>query len=506
VARAGERLGLGLEATVAALAGPTGSGKSSLFNALAGHELSTVGRRRPTTSTASAAVWGDGADALLDWLEVPRRHRLDGDGAFDGLVLLDLPDFDSVERAHRLEVDRIVSLADLLVWVVDPQKYADAALHDDYLRRFAAHGAVTVVLLNQADGLDPAAADSMRSDLATLVEKDGLEGVRVQAVSARTGDGLEELRRLLASRVAAREAAVGRLAADLSTVAARLSSEVGEGSPRGIGRAARDRLLAALEQAAGLPAVVLAVERSHRRRGALATGWPLVRWLLRLRPDPLRRLRLGGTPKEAARTSLPGPTPVQLAQVSAALRTLAAEAADGLEAPWPSLVRSAATVREAELADRLDRAVAGADLRRRDPRWWTPVRGLQTLLAAAAAVGLLWLLALAAFAFLQLDDVVPVPELDGLSLPTFLLLGGLVAGLFVAFLARLANGVGARRRANAARRALRGRVADVAAELVVDPVERELEVPGRLRDTLAVAGGAKAPGRRRRAPVAAPAG
>ena len=68
VAQAGERLGLGLESTVVALAGPTGAGKSRLFNALAGEELAAVGRRRPTTSAGQAAVWGDGADALLDWL------------------------------------------------------------------------------------------------------------------------------------------------------------------------------------------------------------------------------------------------------------------------------------------------------------------------------------------------------------------------------------------------------------------------------------------------------
>ena len=48
-----------------ALGGPTGAGKSSLFNALAGEDLTAVGRRRPTTSTAAAAVWsedGDGGD------------------------------------------------------------------------------------------------------------------------------------------------------------------------------------------------------------------------------------------------------------------------------------------------------------------------------------------------------------------------------------------------------------------------------------------------------------
>ncbi|MDQ1657938.1 MAG: hypothetical protein QOD41_3021, partial [Cryptosporangiaceae bacterium] len=47
--RAGERLGLSGSHTVVALAGATGSGKSSLFNRLVGLDLSAVGVRRPTT-------------------------------------------------------------------------------------------------------------------------------------------------------------------------------------------------------------------------------------------------------------------------------------------------------------------------------------------------------------------------------------------------------------------------------------------------------------------------
>ena len=43
VEKAGSRLGLGVETTVAALAGPTGAGKSSLFNALVGDKLVEVG-------------------------------------------------------------------------------------------------------------------------------------------------------------------------------------------------------------------------------------------------------------------------------------------------------------------------------------------------------------------------------------------------------------------------------------------------------------------------------
>src|SRR5689334_7797016 len=56
--RAGERLSLSREHTVVALGGATGSGKSSLFNAIAGVDLSAVGHRRPTTGAANACVWG----------------------------------------------------------------------------------------------------------------------------------------------------------------------------------------------------------------------------------------------------------------------------------------------------------------------------------------------------------------------------------------------------------------------------------------------------------------
>ena len=61
VERAGSRLALSQDHTVVALAGSTGSGKSSLFNALARLKLSPVGVRRPTTGVAHATVWGSGS-------------------------------------------------------------------------------------------------------------------------------------------------------------------------------------------------------------------------------------------------------------------------------------------------------------------------------------------------------------------------------------------------------------------------------------------------------------
>ena len=478
ISKAGARLGLGLEVTVVALAGPTGAGKSLLFNALTGTELAAVGRRRPTTSVSQAAAWGSGADALLDWLAIPRRHRLEANG-LDGLVLLDLPDFDSVETAHRLEVDRVVALADLVVWVVEPQKYADAVLHERYLRPLRSHAAAMAVVLNQADVLPPAEVAACREDLERLLAEDQLRNVPLVVVSARTGEGLSHLRRLIGERVAARDAAVARLAADVDAVAGALAERCGDGKSAGVQREDRDRLVAALADAAGVPGIVAAVGAAHRRRGALATGWPFVRWIRRFRPDPLRRLRLPDAPQPALRTSLPPPTDVQRAQVAMAARTLADRAAGALPAPWPSLVREAAVRNDDNVADRLDRAVAGADLHMTRPRWWTVAAASQRMLAAAVAAGMVWLLALAILGYLRVDDVVPLPEIRGIPIPTWLLIGGVAVGLALALLARLVNGFGARRRSRAAGRSLRRQIEDVAQELVIGPVEEELAAHDR---------------------------
>ncbi len=501
--RAAGRMRLSAEHTVVGIAGATGSGKSSTFNALTGLELSAVGVRRPTTSWATACVWGsDGAEELLEWLGIPPRHQttresmLDTrreDRDLDGVVLLDLPDHDSTEVAHHLEVDRLVLLTDLLVWVLDPQKYADAAIHDRYLAPLRTHGDVMVVVLNHIDTVPEDRRDAMVADVRRLLEADGLGQVPVYAVSARHDLGIGDLRGELVRRVRDKAATRSRVEADLRSMAARLDEASGSGRPRSLTSERVERLDAALCDAAGVPTVVAAVERSTHQRAARATGWPVVSWLGRLRPDPLKRLHLdlGESGRElvsSARTSLPQTTLVQRARVDTEVRAVSDEASAGLGRPWAEAVRRASTSRIDDLGDRLDAAVTATDLGVAKLPWWaTLVRSLQWLLLAVGVAGLVWLVALAAASFLGLPEVT-APSVGGLPAPTLMLVGGVLLGVVLAALSRLLVRATARSRARSARQRLESAVHEVSEELVVAPVEAELAAYTAFRAGLEVAG------------------
>jgi GTP-binding protein EngB required for normal cell division len=488
VDQADRRLAISGSATVVALAGATGSGKSSIFNALSGTTLATVGVRRPTTAHAMASSWGDeSAEDLLDWLQIPRRHALETDptmaGALDGLVLLDLPDHDSTEVDHRMEVDRLVQLVDMLIWVVDPQKYADAAIHDRYLKPLAKHSDVMMIVLNQVDKLSTGQREQCLKDLRRLLAFEGLDRVPVMAVSAATGEGIDGLRETLAMQVAEKQAAALRLAADVSVAAAKLSEASGTTKLTPLSQSSMNQLTTQVAIAAGVPVVTEAVGKAWRMRGSLATGWPVLAWMAKFKPDPLRRLHLdrlgvGRRRKEidpagVGRTSLPATSGVQKSRVDTALRTLADQAAQGLTRGWADQIKRAARSAEDALPDRVDRAVATTDLDlARHRRWWQVVRVLQWLLVATVIVGLGWLGLSFLLAYLQLP---PLPEVRWWELPapTVLAIGGVLSGLLLAGLARIGVEVGARRRVAKARQSLRAAIARVTAELVIEPVKAE---------------------------------
>ncbi|MBX6766838.1 MAG: ABC transporter, partial [Actinomadura rubrobrunea] len=350
--RAGQRLRLSGEHTVVTLAGGTGSGKSSLFNAICGLELSPTGIRRPMTSRAHACVWGlDGAGPLLDWLDVDKRHRyarasaLDlerADSSLQGLVLIDLPDHDSIQAVHRAEADRFVTIADLLVWVVDPQKYADAALHRNYIVPYARHAGVTLIVLNQVDRLQPAEVEDCVADLRRLLEAEGLADPRIITTSAVREDGVRRFRDVLVDTVAARRARSERLAADIGRLAERFAAyRPPDAFPSAVDQARRDELIQALTDAAGAPAVAEAMESAYELRAADFVGWPVQALIARLRSDPLRRMRLTEL-REELRGAFTGPVGAQQGEVDAALQGVTDGVTADLPEPWARSVRAAA--------------------------------------------------------------------------------------------------------------------------------------------------------------------
>lgn len=478
-----ERLEAG-EQTVVALAGPTGAGKSTLVNALAGADVATPGVRRPTTSETLAVSFGPTNTRLLDWLEVRRRHEVQL-GGLDGLILLDLPDHDSVRVSHRDEVERLIKVVDQFVWVTDPQKYADASIHERYLQPLAKHAGVITVVLNQIDRLRSEELRQVTEHLRSLLADDGLRGVAVLPVSAATSEGLTGLRAHLGEIAAKKNAAVARLTADLTVLADDFDAATEGSGEAGLTKEAVARLEAGMAQAAGVPLVERAVQQAMVHRGALATGWPLVSWWRHFRPDPLKRLRLGGgKPTEqieaaSPRSSLPERGPVVGAQLATSLRAAASDGSAGLPEGWRGRARAAVQSSAELLPDTLDRAVVETDLgTEQTPVWWSLLRFLQWLLIAAVVVGVGWLSINMVLLYLGLPALpgVPVGTEEGFQvpLPTALLGGGLILGFVLSLGARLFVGLGAAAAPRRAGRRLRRRIRQIAQDEVVQPLTDEI--------------------------------
>jgi GTP-binding protein EngB required for normal cell division len=493
--RAGQRLALAGPVTVVALAGATGAGKSSLFNVLSRTALAETGVRRPITSEAMSMTFGStDTDELLAWLEVPRRHSVPGRDLRD-LVLIDLPDYDSTVQRHRDEVDRMIELVDVVLWVVDPQKYADAALHDRYLIPMASHAETMIFVLNQIDRIRPEQIDRIRADLAHLLAGEGITGVDIHAVSAATGQGVDQLRRALREVAARKRAVAARLLADVAAAARRLRTAVSPNLVAPLSEPAIADLDRAMEAAAGVDEVAQAVGASWRYRGQVATGWPPANWIRRLRPDPLKRLNLapaghqpvdGGSspdsgakeasdrPREAGRTSVRAWRSVPAARVDTALRGLDDDSIRRLPPSWRQAVQRAARSQETVLPARLDRTVGSADLGLdHRPGWWSGAKVVQLVCFWTLLVSLLWL-GYDALAQVRGWPAPPLPNLGPLPWPAWLALGGLVVGLGLAFLARAAVVSQARAKQTRAVSTLRQAVAQVTREAVVAPVNDEL--------------------------------
>ncbi|GAB3060736.1 GTPase [Sediminivirga luteola] len=493
LAKASARRRISESHTVVAFAGSTGSGKSSLFNAVAGLEIARVGAKRPTTSLPTACIWGSGGEEILDWLKVPQRHRtwresaLDADDqrALHGLILLDLPDHDSTEVEHKIESDRMIELVDVLIWVVDPQKYADHALHARYLRPLAGHAEVMVVVLNQIDTLDETERDACLAHLRTLLDEDGLAASQLRSASAITREGVGELRELLAATLQTRQAAQERLLADARSVAERIRDELGAPVPSGAAGspAERGQLVEAMTEAAGVPAIASTVHADYLRRSHRATAYPLTAWRSRSGPDPLGSRHEQSMRAELRREALPSTNRSHRARVGVAAQKVAAGLAEDLPPSWQTEIAEAARTSTRQIGETLDEALGRVDITPRRPAWWGAVRALQLLFLALTVAGALWLLVQIVLGSLG------VPPFAGSVLwwvlPGGLLVAGAAGSAITSLLASGARRRGADRAAAEVDERLRGVIAEVADHAYLSPltsvVERHRRLVERLR-------------------------
>ena len=554
--RLSQRRELSTEHTVIGFFGATGSGKSTLFNAIAGQNIALSAPTRPTTSTVQAAIWeAEGSEELLDWLGIDKRvypqtqalategettegneaggnNKVAGGvaapnavtepapGLFNrirravggrgemrtrtgGLILLDMPDFDSVTTTNRDLAARMMRYVDVLVWVVDPQKYADAVIHRDFMVPLAASGAQALCVLNQADKLAPAEVPAVLASLTRLLQAEGTEAHLLSApiaVSARTGEGIDVLRDLLAQVAAAKSLSLQRTDAQLHATASQLRTYAGgEGTVLAGAYAleAEQKLVKACYTSSQAEQVLQAATASYRRTAGQHTGWILTRWMSRLKADPLRRLHLGqqdetkstskaeksagmlGSDSENApelvASSLPPLSAAQKAGMANAVRQYSKQMAARIDEPWKRSMKEAALSREAELPELLERDMVRIDYglgRTRAP--WVIFNALQWIALMSALVGVGWLTLISGLAYLQIQlPPAPTPEGSPVPLPTLLLLLGVLLGIASAGVGRLLTAMGSRYYARKLRGRLQTGVEKAVQSCVVAPVQQE---------------------------------
>ena len=169
--------------------GGTGTGKSTLFNVFCGAELSIAGIERPKTfgpiAYAHEAVeWKDSfpfpemrvhghspaespgerpAAGARGKLAVISHNR----ECLSHLIIADTPDVDSVEEQNHRIAEDLSLLADVVIFVASPEKYADD-IPARVLRRILEDHKPVYYLLNKVDeALD-------RNDILKITENEGL--------------------------------------------------------------------------------------------------------------------------------------------------------------------------------------------------------------------------------------------------------------------------------------------------------------------------------------------
>ena len=316
--RAGQRLRLSGEHTVVTLAGGTGSGKSSLFNAICGLELSPTGRAAPDDVQGPRLRLGPGRRGPAPRLA---RHRprtatrapapsTGGTPAAPcrASSCSTCPTTTPCRRAPRRgrELHRHRRPAGLGRRPAEVRRLGAAPAATS--SRSRGHTGVTLIVLNQVDRLDPDEIDDCVTDLRRLLEAEGLADPQSSRPPPIAEDGIVRFRALV-DTVAARRARTERLSADIDRFAERFDDYATAAEPPvTVDDAAPRRLVQALTDAAGAPAVAEAMESAYELRAYDFVGWPITGIIARLRSRPAAPDAPDRTPRRDSAPPSPRPS------------------------------------------------------------------------------------------------------------------------------------------------------------------------------------------------------
>jgi hypothetical protein len=195
---------------VVATFGGTGTGKSSLVNAIVGRECAQTGRQRPTTvrplllahpETDLASLGFAVDDFDVARVDVPLLRDI---------VLIDCPDPDTSESeatGNNLErLHRLLPHCDVLIYTSTQQKYRSGRVTDEL--GTAATGCRLLFVQTRAD-LDEDIRDDWRRQLAVHYEVpdvffvDSLRGLKEQLAHGQTDGDLARLQEVLKTQLSA---------------------------------------------------------------------------------------------------------------------------------------------------------------------------------------------------------------------------------------------------------------------------------------------------------------
>ena len=195
---------------VVATFGGTGTGKSTLVNALVGQECTTSGRQRPTTTRpiliAHPETELDPLGLPLDDFEVVRC----GSQILRDIVIVDCPDPDTTETettgSNLQRLHRLLPYCDVLIYTSTQQKYRSARVTDELGQ--AATGCRLLFVQTHAD-LDEDVREDWRQQLEEHYEipevyfVDSVRALEQQQANERPSGDFGRLQDLLTTRLAA---------------------------------------------------------------------------------------------------------------------------------------------------------------------------------------------------------------------------------------------------------------------------------------------------------------